>query len=145
MNSTAIRFVIAAGIIYYALTGGGRDSLPVMPDAYSGSMAALHSSSRSMDSHDRAVMSAAFTTASDMLAADQRNIVSDTQKAQDFAVGVLSFSYVGVGQPATKYPMVADAVEAELKKAYGDEVKALTSSDKQRIVEVLDEIGRAVL
>jgi len=145
MNSTAVRLAIAAGIAYYALSGGGGDSLPVMTDAYSGSMTALHSSSRSMDSHDRAVMSAAFTTASDMLAADQRNIVSDTQKAQDFVVGVLSFSYVGVGQPATKYPMVADAVEAELKKIYGDDIKPLTSSEKQRVVEVLDEIGRALL
>lgn len=143
MNATLVRAVIAAGVIWYALNSGG-SPLPGPVAPYSGSLTNVHSSSRSMAAKDREVMSEAFRTASDMLEADKRDLVSDTQKAQDYVIGVLSFSYVGVGKPAAKYPAVAEAIEAELQKVYGSEVKKLSPSEKQQIVDVLDEIGKAV-
>ena len=148
-KSTMFRLVLALGLAAYALGyvpegGGGGDVVVPPAEDYSGYMNDVHSASRSMDEKDRYVMSQAFTTGGDMLAADKRELVDGTEEAQEFVFGILSFSYNGVGQPVQKYPAVADAIEAELRKVYGDEVKKLSPSEKQAIIEALREIGKAV-
>lgn len=143
-----VRLALAGALAAYALgltpdPGGGGGSVPPA-EPYSGYMSGVHSASRSMEENDRYVMSQAFKTGGDMLAADKRDLVNGTEKAQEFVFGILSFSYNGVGQPVNKYPEVADAIEAELRKVYGDEVKNLSPSEKQAIIEALREIGKAV-
>ena len=149
MNGNAsfvIRIVLALGLAAYALglADGGGGGKPAPSEPYTGSMTAVHSAAESMQPDDRAVMSEAFSTGGDMLSADKRNLVDTSEVAQDFVFGLLSFSYNGVGQPVEKYPTVADAIETELRKVYGDEVKSLSPSEKDEIVRTLKEIGKAV-
>lgn len=151
MNGNAgffIRVALALGLAAYALGltdgGGGGGGKPAPSEPYTGSMTAVHEAAQSMQPDDRAVMSEAFSTGGDMLSADKRNLVDTTEVAQDFVFGILSFSYNGVGQPVEKYPAVADAIEAELRKVYGDEIKGLSPSEKDEIVRTLKEIGKAV-
>lgn len=147
-SGNLIRIVLAVGIAAYALgltdgPGGGDPAIPAAEE-YTGYMSGVHSASRSMEEKDRYVMSAAFDTGSNMLGADKRDLVDNTNTAQDFVFAILSFSYNGVGQPIQKYPAVADAIQEELTKVYGDEIKKLEPSEKSRIVDVLKEIGKAV-
>ena len=150
MNGNAsfvIRIVLALGLAAYALgltDGGGGGSKPAPSGPYEGQMTSLHDVSRSMADMDKAVMSEAFSTGGDMLAADKKGLVDTTEVAQDFVFGILSFSYNGVGQPVEKYPAVADAIEAELRKVYGDEITSLSPSQKDEIVRTLKEIAKAV-
>jgi len=150
MNGNAgffIRIALALGLAAYALgltDGGGGGGKPAPSEPYAGSMTAVHEASQSMQPDDRAVMSEAFSTGGDMLSADKRDLVNTTEIAQDFVFGILSFSYNGVGQPVEKYPAVADAIEAELRKVYGDEITSLSPSQKDEIVRTLKEIGKAV-
>jgi hypothetical protein len=149
MNGNAsfvIRIVLALGLAAYALglTDGGGGSKPAPSGPYEGQMTSLHDVSRSMADMDKAVMSEAFSTGGDMLAADKKGLVDTTEVAQDFVFGILSFSYNGVGQPVEKYPAVADAIEAELRKVYGDEITSLSPSQKDEIVRTLKEIAKAV-
>ena len=141
-----IRLVLALGLAAFALglTAGPSPDGPSPAGPYSGPMQSVHAAAIAMSEPDRYVMSQAFTTGSKMLAADKKDLVSTTEHAQDFVFGILSFSYNGVGQPVNKYPTVADAIEAELRKVYGDDIKNLSSSEKQEIVNCLAEIGRAV-
>ena len=84
-------------------------------------MTGLHQTSRSMDPQDRIWLSDAFTAGGDMVDADGRGLIADTEKAQSFVVGILSFD-IKVFKPSAKYPSLAEAIEVELVKCIGDDI-----------------------
>ena len=142
MNSTAIRFVIAAGIIYYALSGSGGGS--IVPTSYTGPMTALHTASRSMESADRQNMADGFAAGAKMVSADSRGLISKTDIAQNFLLALLEFNYNGIGSPGKKYPSVASEVEKVFTQTLGDDIKAMTDSDRSRLADSLREMGRSL-
>ena len=79
-----------------------------------------------------------------MVAADKRNLLDNTQEASDFLVGLLTFNYNGIQQPAKKYPGLASSIEAEFQKAIGTDIKGMDSSAKQKFIDFLKETGRAL-
>ena len=146
-NGGTIRILIALALIG-AIFSGGSDPKPkpepcvVVPD-YTGPMTGLHQTSRSMEEQDRIWLSDAFTAGGDMVDADGRGLIADTEKAQSFVVGILSFDYNGVFKPSAKYPALADAIEVELVKCIGDEIKPLSDAERASFANCLKEIGRA--
>ena len=148
-NGGTIRILIALALIG-AIFSGGSDPKPkpepvpcVVVEPYNGPMTGLHQTSRSMESQDRIWLSDAFTAGSDMAAADGRGLIADTEKAQSFVVGILSFDYNGVFKPSAKYPSLADAIEVELVKCIGDEIKPLSDAERASFANCLKEIGKA--
>ena len=148
-NGGTIRILIALALIG-AIFSGGSDPKPkpepvpcvVVPE-YDGPMTGLHQTSRSMDPQDRIWLSDAFTAGGDMVAADGRGLIADTEKAQSFVVGILSFDYNGVFKPSAKYPALADAIEVELVKCIGDDIAPMTDADRSKFANCLKEIGKA--
>ena len=116
----------------------------VVPD-YTGPMTALHQTSRSMESQDRVWLSDAFTAGGDMVAADNRGLIADTEKAQSMVVGILSFDYNGVFKPSAKYPALADSIEAELVKCIGSDIAPMSDADRSKFGNCLTEIGKATM
>ena len=88
-------------------------------------------------------MSDAFTAGGDMAAADSRGLLADSEKSQSFVVGILSFDFNGVFKPSAKYPALADAIEVELVKCLGDDIRPLSDSDRTAFANCLKEIGKA--
>jgi len=142
MNSTAIRFVLAAGLIYYALSGS--DGGSTVPASYTGSMTALHTASRSMDSADRQNMADGFAAGAKMVSADSRGLISKTDIAQNFLLALLEFDYQGIQAPGKKYPAVAAEVEKVFTQTLGDDIKAMTDSDRSRLADSLREMSKAL-
>ena len=143
MNSTAIRFVIAAGLIYYALSGSGGGSIvPTVP--YSGSLGSLHAASRSMEPADRSRMADGFAAGAKMVSADSRGLISKTDIAQNFLLALLEFNYNGIGSPGKKYPAVASEVEKVFTQTLGDDIKAMTDSDRSRLADSLREMSKSL-
>ncbi|MGA0041056.1 MAG: hypothetical protein ACO3NZ_14520 [Pirellulales bacterium] len=146
MNQQTFRIAVAAAVVWYALGTPGLNTPGIGPAApYSGPMSAVHQAASSAASADRSALSQAFEAGADMLAADSRDLVGTTDKAQDYVLAILTWGYNGIGKPAQKYPQLADAIEAELTKIYGTEQKALTPSEKAAIVSALRELSKAVL
>ena len=114
----------------------------VVPD-YTGTMTALHQTSRSMEEQDRIWLSDAFSAGGDMVAADSRGLIADTEKAQSMVVGILSFDYNGVFKPSAKYPALADGIEAELVKCIGSDIAPMSDADRSKFGNCLTEIGKA--
>ena len=112
-------------------------------EPYVGSMTALHAASRNVEPQDRVWLSDAFTAGGDMVAADGRGLIADTEKAQSFVVGILSFDYNGVFKPSAKYPALADSIEAELVKCIGDDIAPMSDADRSKFANCLKEIGKA--
>lgn len=141
-----IRVAIFAGLMAFLLGGEGGRTAPSAPPAgpYTGSMSSLHSASRAMAEQDRVNLSMGFDAGSRMVAADSRNLLNRTDQAQAFVLGILSMGYGGLEKPIGKYPAVADEIEKELKKAIGDDIATMGSSDKQEFEACLREIGKAV-
>jgi hypothetical protein len=108
-------------------------------------MTALHQTSRSMEPQDRVWLSQAFTAGGDMVAADSRGLIADTEKAQSMVVGILSFDYNGVFKPSAKYPALADAIEAELVKCIGEDIAPMSDADRSKFGNCLTEIGKATM
>ena len=142
MNSTAIRFVIAAGILYYALSGSGGGS--IVPTSYTGPMAALHTASRSMESADRQNMADGFAAGAKMVSADSRGLISKTDIAQNFLLALLEFDYNSLRAPGRKYPEVASEVEKVFTQTLGDDIKAMTDSDRSRLADSLREMSKSL-
>jgi hypothetical protein len=142
MNSTAIRFVIAAGLIYYALSGSGGGS--IVPASYTGSLTSLHQAAQGMESKDRSAMADGFRAGADMVAADTRGLIKTTEVAQTFLLALLSFDYNGVAKPSKKYPAVASEVEKVFTQTLGDDIKAMTDSDRAKLADSLREMSKAL-
>ena len=144
-----IRVAIVLATLGYLFGGdGGVKPEPEPPapiiEPYTGSMTGLHQTSRSMAPEDREVLADAFDIGGDMVKADARGLIKTTEKAQDFVVGLLEFDYNGIYKPTQRYPSLADAVQGELEKCLGDEIKPMDASDRSRFAACLDEMGRAI-
>ena len=143
-----IRVAIVLATLGYLFGGedGPRPPKPepcvVVPD-YTGTMTALHQTSRSMDPQDRVWLSDAVTAGGDMVAADSRGLIADTEKAQSMVVGILSFDFNGVFTPSKRYPELADGIEAELVKCIGSDIAPMSDADRSKFGNCLTEIGKA--
>ena len=145
-----VRIAIVLATLGYLFGGdGGGKPKPepcgpcVVVSEYDGPMTGLHQTSRSMEEQDRIWLSDAFTAGGDMVDADGRGLIADTEKAQSFVVGILSFDYNGVFKPSAKYPSLADAIEVELVKCIGDDIAPMSDADRSKFANCLKEIGKA--
>ena len=145
-----IRYAIVLATLGYLLGGDGGPRPPkpepvpcVVVEPYTGSMTGLHQTSRSMEEQDRIWLSDAFTAGGDMVKADGRGLIADTEKAQSMVVGILSFDYNGVFKPSAKYPSLADGIEAELVKCIGSDIAPMSDADRSKFAACLTEIGKA--
>jgi hypothetical protein len=145
-----IRIAIVLATLGYLFggDGGGRPPKPepvpcVVVEPYTGPMTGVHQASRTMEEQDRIWLSDAFTAGGDMAAADSRGLLADSEKSQSFVVGILSFDFNGVFKPSAKYPALADAIEVELVKCLGDDIRPLSDSDRTAFANCLKEIGKA--
>jgi hypothetical protein len=145
-----VRIAIVLATLGYLFggDGGGRPPKPepvpcVVVEPYTGPMTGVHQASRSMEDQDRIWLSDAFKAGGDMVNADGRGLIADTEKAQSFVVGILSFDYAGVFKPSAKYPALADSIEAELVKCIGDDIAPMSDADRSKFANCLTEIGKA--
>lgn len=144
-----IRVVIVLGIVGYIITG----EAPTKPDKpepapvvepYKGTYTGLHSASRSMSDEDRAIMSAAFLAAGEMVAADRKGLLNKTTKIQDFVIATLEFNYNGSRSTNESYPAVSSEVEKILVDTVGDEVRSADASDRNKLEQMFREMSKAV-
>ena len=108
-GSDLIRYAVVLATLAYLFGGDGGPRPPkpepcvVVPvEPYVGSMTGVHQASRSMEEQDRIWLSDAFKAGGDMVNADGRGLIADTEKAQSFVVGILSFDFNGVFKPSAK-------------------------------------------
>ena len=150
-GSDLIRYAVVLATLAYLFGGDGGGPRPPKPEPvpcvvvepYTGPMTGVHSASRSMTDQDRIWLSDAFKAGGDMVNADGRGLIADTEKAQSFVVGILSFDYAGVFKPSAKYPALADSIEAELVKCIGDDIAPMSNADRSKFANCLTEIGKA--
>ena len=150
-GSDLIRYAVVLATLAYLFGGDGGGPRPPKPEPvpcvvvepYTGPMTGVHSASRSMEEQDRIWLSDAFKAGGDMVNADGRGLIADTEKAQSFVVGILSFDYAGVFKPSAKYPALADSIEAELVKCIGDDIAPMSNADRSKFANCLTEIGKA--
>ena len=150
-GSDLIRYAVVLATLAYLFGGDGGPRPPkpepcvVVPvEPYVGSMTGVHQASRSMEEQDRIWLSDAFKAGGDMVNADGRGLIADTEKAQSFVVGILSFDYAGVFKPSAKYPALADSIEAELVKCIGDDIAPMSDADRTKFANCLTELGKAI-
>ena len=149
-GSDLIRYAVVLATLAYLFGGDGGPRPPkpepvpcVVVEPYVGSMTGVHQASRSMEEQDRIWLSDAFKAGGDMVNADGRGLIADTEKAQSFVVGILSFDYAGVFKPSAKYPALADSIEAELVKCIGSDIAPMSDADRTKFANCLTEIGKA--
>ena len=150
-GSDLIRYAVVLATLAYLFGGDGGGPRPPKPEPvpcvvvepYVGSMTGVHQASRSMTDQDRIWLSDAFKAGGDMVNADGRGLIADTEKAQSFVVGILSFDYNGVFKPSAKYPALADSIEAELVKCIGSDIAPMSNADRSKFANCLTEIGKA--
>ena len=150
-GSDLIRYAVVLATLAYLFGGDGGGPRPPKPEPvpcvvvepYTGPMTGVHQASRSMEDQDRIWLSDAFKAGGDMVNADGRGLIADTEKAQSFVVGILSFDYAGVFKPSAKYPALADSIEAELVKCIGDDIAPMSDADRTKFANCLTEIGKA--
>lgn len=142
MNQTMIRLALAAGIVWFALQGNPGGSPVSGP--YSGSLTSLHQAAQGMEPKDRSAMADGFKAGADMVAADTRGLIKTTEVAQTFLLALLSFDYNGVYTPTKKYPSVASEVEKVFTQTLGDEIKPMTSTDRDKLASALREMSNAL-
>lgn len=138
-------FLAVLGVVFDV--GGGSKPKPDDPPPaveYTGGLKSLHTASRSMDEQDRINMSMGFAAASDMLEADKRGLVSTTEIAQTYLLGIIEFNYAGLAKPSTKYPDVSKEVEKVFTETLGDEVVPMSVADRTKLATQLDEMSKAV-
>lgn len=138
-------FLAVLGVVFDV--GGGSKPKPDDPPPaveYTGDLKSLHTASRSMDEQDRINMSMGFAAASDMLEADKRGLVSTTEIAQTYLLGIIEFNYAGLAKPSTKYPDVSKEVEKVFTETLGDEVVPMNVSDRSKLATQLEEMSKAV-
>ena len=150
-GSDLIRYAVVLATLAYLFGGDGGPRPPkpepvpcVVVEPYVGSMTGVHQASRSMEEQDRIWLSDAFKAGGDMVNADGRGLIADTEKAQSFVVGILSFDFNGVFKPSAKYPALADSIEAELVKCIGDDIAPMSDADRTKFANCLTELGKAI-
>lgn len=139
-------FLAVIGAVF-DIGGGSKpkpDDPPPVVEPYVGSMKGLHDTSRTMEPSDREWLSDAFKAGGEMVDADGRGLIADSEKAQSFVIGLLQFDYNGVFKPSKKYPSLADSIEVELTKCIGDEIRPLSDSDRRSLASCLNEMGKAL-
>lgn len=139
-------FLAVIGVVF-DIGGGSKpkpDDPPPVVEPYVGSMKGLHDTSRTMEPSDREWLSDAFKAGGEMVDADGRGLIADSEKAQSFVIGLLQFDYNGVFKPSKKYPSLADSIEVELTKCIGDEIRPLSDSDRRSLASCLNEMGEAL-
>ena len=139
-------FLAVIGVVF-DIGGGSKpkpDDPPPVVEPYVGSMKGLHDTSRTMEPSDREWLSDAFKAGGEMVDADGRGLIADSEKAQSFVIGLLQFDYNGVFKPSKKYPSLADSIEVELIKCIGDEIRPLSDSDRRSLASCLNEMGKAL-
>ena len=150
-GSDLIRYAVVLATLAYLFGGDGGPRPPkpepvpcVVVEPYVGSMTGVHQASRSMTDQDRIWLSDAFKAGGDMVIADGRGLIADTEKAQSFVVGILSFDYAGVFKPSAKYPALADSIEAELVKCIGSDIAHMSDADRTKFANCLTELAKAI-
>jgi len=151
-GSDLIRYAVVLATLAYLFGGDGGGPRPPKPEPvpcvvvepYTGPMTGVHSASRSMEDQDRIWLSDAFKAGGDMVNADGRGLIADTEKAQSFVVGILSFDYAGVFKPSAKYPALADSIEGELVKCIGDDIAPMSNADRSKFANCLTELAKAI-
>ena len=149
-SNDLIRIAIVLATLGY-LFGGDSGPRPPKPEPcvvvpvepYTGPMTGVHQASRSANEQDRVWISDAFIAGGDMVDADGRGLIADTEKAQSFVIGILQFDVNGVFKPSAKYPALADAIEVELVKCIGDDIAPMSDADRSKFANCLKEIGKA--
>jgi hypothetical protein len=144
MNDYKNLRILAVALCLGVAVAGGVQTLPRPAAEYSGPMKAVNEAAAAMLPSDRAVLAEAFLASSEMLASDSLGIVSNTEEFQRYVQACLEFSYIGVGEPSKKYPAVAKAILAELKKTAGDEVTPLTPEGRGTAAAALAAVASAV-
>ena len=150
-GSDLIRYAVVLATLAYLFGGDGGPRPPkpepvpcVVVEPYVGSMTGVHQASRSVEEQDRIWLSDAFKAGGDMVNADGRGLIADTEKAQSFVVGILSFDFNGVFKPSAKYPALADSIEAELVKCIGSDIAPMSDADRTKFANCLTELGKAI-
>lgn len=139
-----VRILAAALCLGVAFAGGVGTLTKPAAGVYSGPMKSVNDAAAAMTPADRDVLAEAFLASSEMLASDSLGLVGNTEELQRFVWGCLEFSYIGVGEPSKKYPAVAQAIAAELKRLAGDEVVPLTPEKRGTAAAALAEVANAV-
>ena len=140
-----VRYIAAAAVLYFALTGGKLPSIgpagtPSGP--YTGPLTALHDAAGQMDPKDRSGLSEALDAASKMIAEDKAGLLTTTEALQKAARGSIAFGYSTFS--VKKYGNVASLIQAELEKAIGTEVVAVTPEVRGKVAASLADASRAV-
>ena len=150
-GSDLIRYAVVLATLAFLFGGDGGPRPPkpepvpcVVVEPYVGSMTGVHQASRSMTEQDRIWLSDAFEAGGNMVNADGRGLIADTEKAQSFVVGILSFDFNGVFKPSAKYPALADSIEAELVKCIGSDIAPMSDADRTKFANWLTELAKSI-
>ena len=138
-------FLAVLGFVF----GGGEDKPTPPPDTppvekYEGKRQELHRASRDMDEQDRLNMSMGFAAGADMLDADKRGLVKNTEIGQSYLLALIEFNYGGSAKPSTKYPAVSSELSKIFEETLGDEVVPMTDADRSKLSAELREMSKAV-
>ena len=142
-----LRFAAAIAILAVALFGfygkGGEPSplSPVPAGIYREAISQAEAVSQTMSSRDKQILAGLYAAAAKAVAADgnlTQPAIGTTAKLREFHVAVLNFVWRGYGDNLPgKYPALAPAVESAMKRALGDDVKALDREAAIRTLEAL--------
>lgn len=144
-----LRFAAAIAILAVALFGfsgkGGEPSpspvSPVPAGIYRDAISQAEAVAKTMSSRDKQILAGLYTAAAKAVAADgnlPQPAIGTTAKLREFHVAVLNFVWRGYGDNLPgKYPQLAPAVESAMKRALGDDVKALDREAAIRTLEAL--------
>ena len=143
-----LRVAVFLAVLGYVFGGGDEKPTPP-PDAptvekYEGKRQELHRASRDMDEQDRLNMSMGFAAGADMLDADKRGLVKNTEIGQSYLLSLIEFNYGGLAKPSTKYPAVSSELSKIFEETLGDEVVPMTAADRSKLSAELREMSKAV-
>ena len=145
---TIIRVGVFLAVLSFVFGGGDEKPAPP-PDAppveeYTGRLKSLNSASRSMDEQDRINMSMGFDAGADMLDADKRGLVKNTEVGQSYLLALIEFNDGGLAKPSTKYPGVSSELSKIFEETLGTEVVPMSAADRSKLSDELREMAKAV-
>ena len=147
-----LRTVAAVAILAFALFGfsgkGGEPSpspvSPVPVGIYRDAISQAETVAKTMSSQDKQILAGLYTAAAKAVAADAKlpqPAIGTTSKLREFHIAVLNFVWRGYGENLPgKYPTLAPAVESAMKRAIGDDAKAL---DREAAIQTLEALAWA--
>ena len=146
---TIIRVGVFLAVLGFVFSGGEDKKPTPPPDAppvakYEGGRQQLHAASRSMDEQDRVNMSMGFDAGADMLDADKRGLVKNTEVGQSYLLALIEFNYGGLAKPSTKYPSVSSELSKIFEETLGTEVVPMSAADRSKLSAELREMAKAV-